>query len=344
MKLAYFGYLPQNEEVIGGGEVKTRSVLGELKMRNDIEMITEYNTSSWKKRLPIILGQIIKAIICSDVIVFVAGTPSFIKILPFVQVFNILFNTEIHFIPVGNCSVRYFEKKKNISLIKKVKGIYVQTELMKNRLKNIGLDNVFVMHNFKRLETFCIEDYRSTEPLNFCYLSRVSEEKGIFDAIEVLKKVNQKGIRVKLDIYGKIDENIRKKFLKLVEDNNQFIQYYGVINPLETSKIIKNYFMMLFPTKFDGEGFPGTLLDAFAAGVPILSSKFAFYDNLLKDGVTGMSFPFNDYSALYDRILQILDNPDKIIKMRKLCAQEYFKYAPEKEIEIMVKQFKDCSM
>lgn len=344
MKLAYFGYLPQNKEVIGGGEVKTRSVLDELKMRNDIETITEYNTSNWKKRLPIILSQIIKAIICSDVIVFVAGTPSFIKILSFVQVFNIWFNTEIHFIPVGNCSVHYFEKKKNISLIKKVKGIYVQTELMKNRLKNIGLNNVFVMHNFKRLETFCIEDYRSTEPLNFCYLSRVSEEKGIFEAIEVLKKVNQKGIRVKLDIYGKIDENIREKFLKLVEDNNQFIQYFGVINPLETSKIIKNYFMMLFPTKFEGEGFPGTLLDAFAAGVPILSSKFAFYDNLLKDGVTGMSFPFNDYSALYDMILQILDNPNTIIKMRKLCAQEYFKYAPEKEIEIMVKRFKDYSM
>ncbi|MFR3494185.1 MAG: glycosyltransferase [Blautia sp.] len=78
--------------------------------------------------------------------------------------------------------------------------------------------------------------------------------------------------------------------LKIVKKNGlnsckasspQYIRYKGMVPFNQSTEVLKNYDALLFPTYYEGEGFAGTIIDAFAAGLPVIASdwKVQFGDN-----------------------------------------------------------------
>ena len=59
------------------------------------------------------------------------------------------------------------------------------------------------------------------------------------------------------------------------------------------------------------EGFPNALLEAMAAGLPIISTNFAGVDELVDDGVNGTVVPIDDVNAAVAALKSYLDNPSK---------------------------------
>lgn len=334
MDIAYFGYLPNTDNVIGGGEVKTRSVLKALRMFGNVDKIQEYDTSDWKKHKLCLLTKLLYNAIKGNIIVFVSATNSFQRLIPILKVIHKVNEVEVHFIPVGNCMPQNFDTEKKKKEIGFVKGIYCQTETMKAALDDIGLSNTFVMHNFKFVESYC-QHYTAKSPLRFVYFSRISEEKGIFECIDAIKKANVISQTCTLDIYGKIDPEIEEKFMRAIADSSD-IKYEGNAAPDKSSYIIKDYYMVIFPTKYEGEGFPGVVIDSLAAGVPILTSRFGGFSDILKDGVDSLSFEFQNYDEMRDKLLFAIQNPEFVNKMRKMAHDNYKRYTPENEIRVLL--------
>lgn len=50
---------------------------------------------------------------------------------------------------------------------------------------------------------------------------------------------------------------------------------------------------MVIPTYYQGEGFPGTILDSYIFGVPVIVSKCKYNSEMIKEGKTGKLFIFN---------------------------------------------------
>ena len=46
--------------------------------------------------------------------------------------------------------------------------------------------------------------------------------------------------------------------------------------------------MQIFPTRFTTEGIPGSIIDSYYAGVPVLASKWNSFDDVIEDGKTGV--------------------------------------------------------
>lgn len=63
---------------------------------------------------------------------------------------------------------------------------------------------------------------------------------------------------------------------------------------------LKNYFALVFPTLFYTEGIPGTIIDAYAAGLPVISSKWESYDDVIEDNITGVGYEFGSDDALVE--------------------------------------------
>ena len=152
------------------------------------------------------------------------------------------------------------------------------------------------------------------------------KEKGIGDAITAVCSVNSiLGFNAfRLDIYGKVDGDQVEWFDSLIRNVPGYINYKGLVPYDETTKIIKNYFALLFPTYYDGEGFAGTLIDALAAGVPVIASDWKYNSELVADKVTGIIFETRNTDDLIKKLLWVYEHQIVWNDMKKQCLHRAF--------------------
>ena len=153
---------------------------------------------------------------------------------------------------------------------------WVETEGLKRKLEKEGIRNCEVIPNFKRLKLANLELNEYKEPYQFCIFSRVMKEKGIETAINAIQSVNAETERTvcTLDIYGRIDDGYKNQFEKVMGQTTMAIDYKGMVPYDQSVEAIKKYYALLFPTYWDGEGFPGTIVDAFSAGIPVVGTDW----------------------------------------------------------------------
>jgi glycosyltransferase involved in cell wall biosynthesis len=110
-------------------------------------------------------------------------------------------------------------------------------------------------------------------------------------------------------------------------EENDFISYKGVISDRQSISILSKYFMQIFPTKYFTEGVPGSIIDSYLSGLPIVASRWESSQDIIIDGVTGILYDFGKVDDLVDKLLYCMENFEIINEMRENCIQqsEYYK-------------------
>lgn len=131
----------------------------------------------------------------------------------------------------------------------------------KNDLKDLGLKHIELMTNFKLQSKREPNDIVLDENKNIsvCVLSRLTEDKGIEDAIEAVKIANTKlgNDNIHLDLYGIVPNQYQEKFDKIVKENENIVTYKGVANYNETASHLKNILLYCFQLIFMVKGLLG---------------------------------------------------------------------------------------
>ena len=140
----------------------------------------------------------------------------------------------------------------------------------------------------------------------------------------------------KLDIYGQVDDRQVEWFEKLKKSFPDYISYKGIVQSDKSVEVLKNYFLLVFPTRFFTEGIPGTILDAYAAGVPVLSSKWESFFDVVDDGYTGIGYKFGDVKALTKTLEQISYVPETIIEKKHNCLKKAEEYLPHAVLNMLL--------
>lgn len=163
------------------------------------------------------------------------------------------------------------------------------------------------------------------------------QEKGIADAVKTVIEVNQSLGRTvfSLDIYGQVDENQTDWFEELRKIFPDYIRYGGLIPFDRSVETLKEYFALLFPTYYEGEGFAGTLIDAYSAGVPVIASDWKYNTELVNENV-GYVYKTRDNTALAELLNAMAADPTMILKKKKPCLQEVEKYKIEKAVSVLL--------
>ena len=219
-------------------------------------------------------------------------------------------------------------------MLKNHKAMFAQTENIKLDLEGLGLYNVHILSNPKRLNTRREGELTLNENkvLSLCTLSRVSEDKGIEDAINAVKLFNEKhGEKLlTLDVFGMIAPNYKERFDQLLEENNGIVEYKGIVDYDKTVEALSPYFALLFPTYYYGEGFPGGMIDCFNTGIPVIATDWLYNKDVIEHGKNGLLVPIKDHEAICDAIETLYNNRTLALEIAKNNIKEAAKYHPDK--------------
>lgn len=343
MKLAIIGNFGNLNHMASDGQtVKTRIVSSELQDYLGREQILVINTYGGRKNLLKAPFQCLRAMLkARNILIFPAhnGIRVYAPILALLS--YIIPNKRLHYAVIGGWLPEFIKKRKIIAwALRQFHGIYVETSTMKNAMEHMSYNNIYVMPNCKQLNILNDEELTTSYhiPYKLCTFSRVMKEKGIGDAVNAIKLVNAKfgNIIYTLDIYGGVDASQKEWFSELQATFPEYISYKGCVDFDKSVETVKNYFALLFPTQFFTEGIPGTIIDAYAAGVPVISARWQSFADIVEDGITGIGYEFNNITSLYNTLYQIAINPEIIINQKSSCLKQAKLYTPSSVIKVIL--------
>lgn len=331
-KLSIIGHYGKGKTFLDGQTVKTKILTEELVLHYGGDKIGQVDTYGGKKALPKLILKTISALRQSESVIILPAHNGLRVFVPLLNFFNKIYKRKLFYVVIGGWLPTYLKDKKSLAKkLKKFNGIFVETTSMKNALKEMGFENVKVMPNCKKLQILKEEElvYPQGEPYKLCTFSRVMKEKGIEDAVNAVKSVNEElGKTVyTLDIYGQVDANQVEWFESLQQGFPEYIKYGGLVPFDKSVEVLKDYFALLFPTRFYTEGIPGTIIDAFSAGVPVIASKWESCEDVVscKDSIT---YRFADGEDLHQKLKYCIENIDEMNLCRKECLKSAKKFVP----------------
>lgn len=319
----------------GGQEIKTCIIADALEEKyGDIYRI---DTLSHANRIKLIFQILWAMFSCKNIVILPAQNG--VKLLSrLLAMLNVVFRKKLHYVVIGGWLQELLPKYPRIcDSLKKFTGIYVETQTMKDNLIRLGLNNVYVVRNCKPISIVRENEFASTfhEPYRLITFSRVTEKKGIATASNIVMSLNRKFKRevYKLDIYGPIDNEDKDWFNELQKTFTDSISYKGNVPFNESVKILSKYFALLFPTQYYTEGIPGTIIDAYAAGVPVLASKWKSCSDVVINNITGYVYNFGKDEALESLLVKIIYNPEMITRIKLNCIRYASYYLPDNALK-----------
>lgn len=308
----------------GGELTKNKEIIKRLRdLGYKVTEIDSFQCGSSKIKLVRFVLKVLLNLIVHFRSIFIFST-SFRNIYPIVKIIYwspIKYNL-IYWVIGGNIGERIRAGAYSHRYLKLIDLFIVEGIKMKYDLVNEGYNNVWYMPNLKTIGDVVRTDKFNDGRIHFVFLSRIMPDKGCDYILQAAKSLNDSGYADKfvIDFYGNIDPEYKERFMSGVEQMDN-VNYCGTINLLDPAnyKTIARYNVMLFPTYWKGEGFPGVVIDAYKSGIPILASDWNLNPEFIKNGKTGLIFPTHSSKALKDSILSLINREYDLDELSENC-------------------------
>jgi glycosyltransferase involved in cell wall biosynthesis len=208
--------------------------------------------------------------------------------------------------------------------------IVVLAEEFKIKLEYAGYKkNIVVSLNPVNQEIFdfasleSLEERKNRKPKNILFLSRIEEEKGIMIALKTFQILIQKYLDLHFLIAG---TGTKLKDTKNYILNNKIknVKFLGFVTGRDKMELLKKSDIFLFPTY--KEGLPINVLEAIAAGLPIITRPVGGLKDFFKNGKMGFMIESLNPENFAHQIELLInsDNFSEICEYNYRYARQYF--------------------
>lgn len=339
-KICIIGHFGLNKNLLNGQTIKTKFVYESLVTKLGEDAVNIVDTHLWTKHPIKLFYRCIKNMVECEIIIILPAQRGLAVFASLFCLLNNILKKKLAYIVIGGWLPEYLTNKKYLTeVLKRFNYIFVETTTMREKLSALNFSNIIILPNFKTIKILDENElnYTISYPLKLCTFSRVMEEKGITDIIDVIKRINNH-MRTEvfsLDIYGQIDDKYRETFNHILQHAPKYIQYKGFIQYDHSVEVLREYFALVFPTKFYTEGIPGTIIDSLAAGLPIISSEWENVYDIIDEKV-GFIYKFNCLDDLYNILLSICENPETVINKKRNCLLKAKNFTSDSAIMILL--------
>lgn len=331
--IGYFGYKTNQ---LDGQTIKTRNIYN-LLVKN-YRYVDFFDSQSIKKEF----FQLIYKVIKNDYLIYLPGSNNLTYIFPLIFILSKIRRSKIIYPVVGGWLDLFLKKHPfHLFLLRNIYAILSESSNLDNNLiNNFNLKNTSILPNFR--DNCYLTPPNNKSSFNIVFMARICEEKGInvvFRFAEYIIKNNLVNPQypIKITFYGNLDSlQDHQSFFSNIK-KFPFITYEGIVNPEDVYSKLIDQDILVLPTHYSGEGLPGSIIEAYIAGIPVVVSNWRFLPEFVEHGETGYIYDLDKEEDFYSFILYLYNNADKLSYMKNKAKIRGYKYTSEYALEILKK-------
>lgn len=174
---------------------------------------------------------------------------------------------------------------------------------------------------------------KNKEKINLIYLANLQASKGIEDVLAAVAILHDEfKDQYHLDVIGKWrNEETRKNCLKIIEDNSLNV----TVHPPEVShdklQFLSNSDIFVFPPR-EPEGHPWVIVEALAAGLPVISTNQGAIVESVLHGKNGLIVEPANPASIAESLAELIKNTELRQRMAQESRIHYLAYFTEEKM------------
>lgn len=200
--------------------------------------------------------------------------------------------------------------------------------ITKKPMRVLGYGNVMGV-DMERFSPARFKATKNPDMFTFVFVGRIVGDKGINELVEAFVKLHDKHENTRLVLVGKYEHEldpVSDKTRKLI-DTNDGIDACGPKYGDDLLQMYVNADCFVMPSY--REGFPNTVLEAGAMGLPSIVTDINGSREIIENGKNGLIVPSKNANALYDAMERMLTD-DKAREILKSNARQIIESRFEK--------------
>lgn len=159
---------------------------------------------------------------------------------------------------------------------------------------------------------------KSENFVRLLFVGAIGKLKGERDLIKALAMLRDKNLNLKVSFLGYGAESLKSYCdeLKITD----FIEFLGAVSLEERLGFFEKADVFVLPTY--AEAMPMSVIEAMAAGLPVISTNVGGIPELIEDGENGFLFECGDVSALAEKILLLAEDKNLRQKVGKKAREK----------------------
>ncbi|MGB3479796.1 MAG: glycosyltransferase family 4 protein [bacterium] len=344
IKILLIGPLPPP---VHGTTVSFRQMVKQLQIQNLVEIqiidtSRKYSNFNLLDTIKVALRTIMKLILYTkkvDIVTYHASPKAALLFSPVVHIVSRCFRKpwvlrcfggnidQVYkaFSPV----IRFFIQKTSLA----ADSCLFQTHHLVDFFNKICKTHALWFPNNRLMPPLTTATSRTTAINKFIFVGNVKYSKGIKEIIEASGKFKSKII---VDVYGPFQEGIDEQNFKGLT----VVKYKGVLSPDQVIATIKKYHILLLPSYYQGEGYPGVILEAYAAGIPVITTDWRSISEIV-DETSGILIQPKNANELFLAMKRTISNRKVYQKLKLGVKMKRNIFSVEKWTAVFLKR---CQM
>ncbi len=227
--------------------------------------------------------------------------------------------------------------------------IFLSPGLQRSLVSAFGAKKGEVVGNFVDMSLMPLPRLSQRTGNQIVYVGRLSEAKGTFELIEAMAMLVRNGIPAFLHLVGIGETKIEEEVIRgLVSSKglDAIVQFHGIVTGVEKGALMAQSDIFVLPSR--NEIFPVTIVEAFAAALPVVSTNVGAIPEMVLEGANGFLVTPRDAHALFEKLRLLLEDKQLRIQIAErnflLALTAYTKESAIAKISTILKSVGSASL
>lgn len=196
-------------------------------------------------------------------------------------------------------------------LLRRTNQILVLSPEFRSMLCRIGLnpESIGVTRTMFDGRTLSLPAVPPSRRRTILFMSRFDRPKGVYELTEGFVRIARKYSDVDLVLAGSGDEEAALRAFVGERGIEDRVSFPGYVRGVEKGRLLVSCAIFALPS-YGGEGMPVALLEALAAGKPVLTTDVGAIPHIVRNGENGLILEAVTPSAIADALDRMLSDPE----------------------------------